>query len=234
MQSFLPALKRLPCDITLRSANGSPLTGLRRYLIKFTINEHTAVFPFIISENLRTTCILGSDFMSHFNYFISPRTGHALRDISPYLPSSLPSTPIKDPLTAHTDITIPPSAEKIIKVDVPTDDVEISVNPDNVLIPQSLVIVAPAIVKVNNKVANVVVSNPTLFPFKILRNQTLCSYQSHAPNSSSSFSVDSILTPVANTQNKQNKNSGPIIKADLNNIPIQYRPKFQALLQQYS
>ena len=179
VQTFLPSLKRLPCNINLRSANGTPLTGLRQYLMKFTIGNHTASFPFIISDNLHTTCILGSDFMAYLNYYISPRTGHAIPDISPYLMPSHSSPPITNPLTAYSNFTIPPSSERAVKVDVPTDHKGISVNPDNALVPNSLVIVAPAIVKRNNRTAHVVLSNPTLFPFKITHNQPLCSYQPH-------------------------------------------------------
>ena len=238
VKTFLPSLKRLPCNITLKSANGSPLTGLRRYLVKFTINDHTAVFPFIISDNLHTTCILGSDFMAHFNYFISPRTGHAVRDISPYLNATSPhhsTVSLTHPLTAHSDITVPPSSEKVVKVDVPTDDTEISVNPDNQLIPHSLVVVAPAIVNVNNRTAHVVVSNPTLFPFKITQSQPICSFQPLSPDSSECLSVNAILKPTNTTHTSQGTaSSATIVQADMSNIPQCYRAQFQALLQKYS
>ena len=222
-----PSLRR-PCRMSLKSASGHYLTGLECYQLPFTIGDHSDSFTFVVADNLKTKCILGTNFMARFLYFINPLTGHATRYVPPVIPSPLPSDVSQYAHSASTH-TISPNTEKLIKLPLPrSHDTYVTVNPDNNLVPGSLVVVTPAVVEPQDSIVYASVCNPTLFPFKIEKGDALCPY---SPISDLPVSCDELFcSQVAAVTVPPSTTTPP---ADLSSVPSALRPKFEALLRKH-
>ena len=216
-QQIFPQAKLNPISHVLRSATGHDFKVFGETKINFEIKgllQNT--FTFVVAGPMTNTCILGFDFIKKFRIWINPETGHAIRNISPYLaPTKVTSnTPINS--YAMHRITIPGRTERKVKLHADVPNGTYNINYDNELIPNVLGIALPGLVTVHDNVTHAIIANCTETPLTL---------PMHAPIAYLTMSHE--ISEITMTKTETND------AIDYSNIPPRYRENFKDLITKH-
>ena len=210
-----------PLRHALRSASGHDITVLGLVSLDLSIEcLPAATFRFVVARGLPLDCILGNDFIKHFNVFLNPQTGHAFTNICPYLIGP-ESTMTARPLNAEVRHELTPGrSETRVSLNTSLPDGTYEVNVDNDLIPNLLGFVMPGLVKVMSQRVEVLVSNCTDVPL-FLPRQLPIARLSQCP-----YDKGAVMAVSAT--------SSPMEAVDFSHIPPDFREQFRGLLRSYA
>ena len=213
-------------NLKLTSASGHKIPFRGVFELRFNVQGHVGHFPFFVVKHASSHCILGSDFMSAFDYSVRPRRGVAERVSEGKEEEAVAS----NSMTLLRATTLPPFSETVTEVEISTSSRMAMVNPLGQRVYGHLAVTCPGLVSVSDHKASVVLSNPSNSQVSIPKGTRLGRWEDCELDETGDLSCASVHPSSAGMTKKKPKH----VPVNLDNVPANYKERYQGLLDSFS
>ena len=212
-------------NVKLTSASGHKIPFRGVFELRFNVQGHVGQFPFFVVKHASSHCILGSDFMSAFDYSVRPRKGVAER-----VSEEEEGEPIaSNSITLLRETTLPPFTEMVAEVEISASSPIALVNPMGRRVYGHLAVTSPGLVSVLDHKASVVLSNPSNSQVTVPKGTKLGRWEDCELDE-----LDQGCSSVLTSSAAKTKNASNHVPVNLDNVPKEYREKYQRLLNSFN
>ena len=210
-------------NVKLKSASGHQIPFKGVYELQFNVQGHVGRFPFFVVGHASSHCILGSDFMSVYDYSVSPRKGLAERNTEEDGAEKVSTCPI----TLLKSVALPPFTESVASVCIPATSGVVMVNPQGKSVLGHLAVVSPGLVTVSAQKSSIVLSNPSNSQVLIPKGTSLGRW--------ADCSVTDLPCSAVKAEGSSSTSGNQAhVPADLSNVPSEMRGHYQEMLNSFS
>ena len=210
-------------NLKLTSASGHKIPFKGVFELCFNVQGHVGRFPFFVVTHASSHCILGSDFMSAFDYSVRPRKGVAERVSEEEEGESVSS----NSMTLLRATTLPPFSETVAEVEISTTSKMAMANPLGRRVYGHLAMICPGLVSVSDNKASVALSNPSNTQVSIPKGTRLGRWEECELDETRDLSCASIRPSSTMKKTKH-------VPVNLDNVPADYKERYQRLLDSFS